>query len=640
LLECSSLSRAAAGLMSGSARVPDHRVVAHEFVEKYYKLLQQTPEQLYKFYKTHSVFTFSRDSDGIQSSVTGQDQIRSGVMLALQPFCGQIAIVSKFQIDSQASRQGGLLVLVTGQLVTYDGYIQHFTQSFLLDKQELPTPGYFILCDFLRYVDLGHVPAIGPGLGPGGGVQDMSAAGMQCQDQFMSQQMGGMPMMSPHDAGQSQSWMQPRMPHLQNAPLMPQVHHAPVPTQPRQMGVHQMHSDQAPNGYPAAPSNGTPYSAFVSKQASQLPHQPAAGPSISVDGVVLEEPPRLPEQALIDEALRVDDALRTEAYSTDALNNVEGEGELDDRDEAQAEIELDMEDYDEDTDKLAQDMEAHDDGGSPATASQQMGDVQDDGAVGGDGGEMDEVDLAQFLDDEPESWASKARRLKEGAGQLGPSKVLGYGAAPGVAKAQSPTASSGSTGGAGRASDAKDRGADRGGAGERSTGAASSKNSGDSQYDVWLWISRLPMDSRIEGQELLDCLTSHIRCHPMLVSEVGARAVDIERRDQSQEWANVAVSSQEAADLILHLSRERKLLLRGKSIKADVHQQRYVSSRRGRPGGRGSAEGGSKGAGRGRGAALEGGGDDERSGEGRGAGRARRRPGKGQSGDARWTAPT
>lgn len=573
----------------------DHRQVAHEFVEKYYKLLQQTPEQLYKFYKKHSSFVFSRDADGAQSfSATGQEQIHNGIMVALQPFCGHITMVSKSQIDSQASRQGGLLVLVTGQLVTYDGYCQHFTQSFFLDQQELPTPGYFVLSDFLRYVEPNPVPVqqCPPGaqsMQPG--VPVMPTEAMMCQDQCLLPQLGGMPMMSPHEIGgpgQQEAWMQPRM----HPSMMPQVHTV-------------MGGEAAANGFPMAP----PLPQNQPMQASHLARQPATG-SRMVAAATLEEPSRPLESAFLANNSAVPEA-----------QNGEGDAEDDGRDEAEAEVELEIDEY-EDEEEFTQEMipqleemEAREDGDESAAPEKPLNE-QLDGFPDTEG--LDE--MAYFDDLAPRSWASMAGRLKEGGGQLVQSKVQGYGVVAGAAgsKAAGVAASSGSSGSAARASD-------RGAAAERAAGA---------EGQVWLWVSRLPQDVGIEAQEVLDCLTSHL-------GEVG-RAVDIERREQNQDWASVSVSSQEAAELIMQLSRDRKLLLRGRSVKAELQKPLYGNSRRGRTGGRASAEGGSKGAGRGRGPFEPQGGDEERFGESRGKGRDRRRPGKGHGGDkgGSWTAPS
>lgn len=606
----------------------NHRQVAHEFADKYYKLLQQTPDQLYKFYKKHSVFVFSRDSDGAQSSSTGQEEIHNGITFALQAFCGHNTIVSRSQIDSQASRGGGLLVLVTGQLMTYDGYCQHFTQTFMLDRQELPTPGYFVLSDFLRYVEVNPVPPVQQ-CPPGGPV--MPADGMMMgQDQCLPPQLGGMQMMAPHDAGGY--GLQPGMSHPS---MMQQVHHLDGPTAPVSMVpmdpmLPLPGGEAVPTGFPAVQPMQAPAPQAASgpnhhrKLVNQAASIARGGGGAMVEAAVLEEPPHLPEVALAQEP-----APTLPEASGSEVPKVEGaDGDTNGRHEADAEVELDMEDY-EDDEGLAEDMipqleemEAHDDGDRAAGG-------QDSGAAGVDdlqdvSGYIDEF---AFFDEQPRSWASMAGKLKEGGGQLVQSKVQGFGMTPGAAAAKATASAVPSSGSAARAQDR---------AGER--GAVSSGSPGG-ELDVWLWVSRLPIDTRIEGQEVLDCISSH------LPHDVGC-ALDIDRKEQSQEWANVSVSSQEAADFILHLSRERKLLLRGRTIKADVHKVAYLSRQRGRNGAKGSAEGSSKGAGRGRAAALEGGGDDDRSGEGKGekgegkgAGRARRRVGRGHGSDAAaWRA--
>lgn len=464
--------------------------------------------------------------------------------------------------------------------------------------------------------------------------------------------LGAMTMMSPHDVAGAhhevaQAWMQPRL----HPNMMQQVHHAAVPSAQGPLPVHQM--------CPVPGSESTP-----GFSAPPLPHQPAAGPGM-VDAAFLEEPPRLPETAFAEELSKASELVAPVVPEAGT-----------EEDEVEAEVELDMEDYDEEDDeRLAQEipqleeMEAREDGDdagcSPASAEDDKdedadaaagaSELQDEGAGAADEAE-DEV-FARFADDEPRTWASMAGRLKQGGGQLGQSKVQGYGAKPGTAvaatssKAQpSAAASSGSSGGA--AARPQDRTADRGAGSERSAGAGNASTPlapPANAYDVWLWVSRLPValwateksasshDTRAEGQEVLDCISSYL-------GDVG-QAVDIERRDQNQEWANLAVSSQAAADLVLQLSRDRKLLMRGKPLKADIHKQSY-SRRGGRSGGRASAEGASKGSGRGKGGAFEGGGDEDRSGDGRGKGRARRRDGRGgkgegHSGDAagRWTAP-
>merc|ERR1719159_2169811 len=55
-------------------------------------------------------------------------------------------------IHVQDSKQGGILVLVLGYFVYADAPKVHFVQTFLLDKQSDPYPGYFVLNDILRYI--------------------------------------------------------------------------------------------------------------------------------------------------------------------------------------------------------------------------------------------------------------------------------------------------------------------------------------------------------------------------------------------------------------------------------------------------------------------------------------------------------
>lgn len=53
-------------------------------------------------------------------------------------------------VDSQASLNGGVNVLVTGYLTAKDNKVSHFAQSFFLAPQDR---GYFVLNDMFRYVN-------------------------------------------------------------------------------------------------------------------------------------------------------------------------------------------------------------------------------------------------------------------------------------------------------------------------------------------------------------------------------------------------------------------------------------------------------------------------------------------------------
>lgn len=53
-------------------------------------------------------------------------------------------------VDAQESLNGGVLVLVTGNLIGKENVKRNFTQSFFLATQD---KGYFVLNDIFRYVE-------------------------------------------------------------------------------------------------------------------------------------------------------------------------------------------------------------------------------------------------------------------------------------------------------------------------------------------------------------------------------------------------------------------------------------------------------------------------------------------------------
>lgn len=54
-------------------------------------------------------------------------------------------------VDAQDSLNGGVLVLVTGHLISKDNAKRTFTQSFFLAPQD--KGGYYVLNDIFRYVE-------------------------------------------------------------------------------------------------------------------------------------------------------------------------------------------------------------------------------------------------------------------------------------------------------------------------------------------------------------------------------------------------------------------------------------------------------------------------------------------------------
>ncbi|CAE8643573.1 unnamed protein product, partial [Polarella glacialis] len=114
-------------------------------------------------------------------------------------------------------------------------------------------------------------------------------------------------------------------------------------------------------------------------------------------------------------------------------------------------------------------------------------------------------------------------------------------------------------------------------------------------------VSRLPSEPAADNQEVLDCFNA------LLASRGEGRTLEVDRRDPQQEWASIAVSNQETADVCVAMSRVKQLLLRGKQLKVEHHRGREGVGR-----GRGRGDGAS---GRGSFGSRAGGteaGDDER----------------------------
>lgn len=476
--------------------------VGKEFVKKYYDLLATNPAVLYRFYKQQSVFSFTNwcsNDGGVGSTVSavGQQQIHREIMAALTPFKPEVK-TETICIDSQGSRKGAVIVLVTGYLmVVGTSIVQHFTQSFFLDRQSLPYEGYFVLNDILRF------------LPPGG------------------------------------------------LPLRPLALPAAAPTV---AGV------GAEAYMRAAP-------------ASQAPVM-AASPAYEVGPDLAGE-----------------DSAAADKTEEEASEGGEARGEV--------EIELDIEgaeDDDLEDGRHIEGLEAWEPGvraaseaaaaAQAAHAAQGGNDEEDKERQAASSPSPSDEDLAAIAAAEkeaaaswpqPKSWSSMASKLKQGPGQLAASKAQGY-AAPGVS-AMTPTPQIGGGGAAGA------------GGQVRNHRAEALRPDKPASGNVWIWLSRLPSDPNVESQEMLDCINGYLSDLPG-----GGQAVEVDRQSAStQEWASVAVTTQEAADALVALSRDWRLLLRGRSLKAELHKHTNFSGwgssgrrGRGRPGG-GGGGGGSRG---------------------------------------------
>ncbi|KAJ0096148.1 hypothetical protein Patl1_16688 [Pistacia atlantica] len=123
-------------------------VVGNAFVEQYYSILCQSPDNVHRFYQESSMLS-RPDPSSAMTLVTTIKGINDKILsMDYQNFKVQI-----FSADAQASYNKGLIVLVTGCLVAKDNLRRKFTQSFFLAPQD---KGYFVLNDVFRYVDENH----------------------------------------------------------------------------------------------------------------------------------------------------------------------------------------------------------------------------------------------------------------------------------------------------------------------------------------------------------------------------------------------------------------------------------------------------------------------------------------------------
>lgn len=181
------------------------------------------------------------------------------------------------------------------------------------------------------------------------------------------------------------------------------------------------------------------------------------------------------------------------------------------------------------------------------------------------------------------SWASMAGKLKEGGGTLGPpSKLQGWSLpAPAAAKAKS-TVSSKFTAASSTMPVLPPPSA-------ALKAKAKAAELGQEAVEVRLWVSRIPTDQPPENQELVDCFNK-------LIAEVDENAtVQIERKDVTKDWAYITVWSQEVADALVQLSKDRKVAVKGKILKVQIghdEKPKFPSNNRRSPGKGGGEDGG------------------------------------------------
>ncbi|CAJ1939730.1 unnamed protein product, partial [Sphenostylis stenocarpa] len=131
--------------MAVSDGSPTPQMVGNAFVEQYYSILHQEPDQVHRFYHESSVLS-RPEEDGSMTMVTTTVEINKKI-LSLDYTSFRVEILSA---DAQPSHKDGVVVVVTGCLTGSDNMKRKFTQSFFLAPQD---KGYFVLNDIFRYID-------------------------------------------------------------------------------------------------------------------------------------------------------------------------------------------------------------------------------------------------------------------------------------------------------------------------------------------------------------------------------------------------------------------------------------------------------------------------------------------------------
>jgi len=128
---------------------PSAAAVGNKFVVSYYTYLNQEPQLLQNFYKINSVFTHGSEATfgSPEETVSGLEEINKKIhTLDFRDVKVTLSVV-----DCQPSHNGGILVLVVGNLSNKGEPSRKFVQTFFLAEQ---TKGvYFVLNDIFRYLE-------------------------------------------------------------------------------------------------------------------------------------------------------------------------------------------------------------------------------------------------------------------------------------------------------------------------------------------------------------------------------------------------------------------------------------------------------------------------------------------------------
>eukprot|EP00951_Prasinocladus_malaysianus_P009955 scaffold72790_cov41-Prasinocladus_malaysianus.AAC.2 len=139
----------------------DHKTVGGRFVEQYYTVLHNSPKHLYRFFHEGSSSFSHQSAFGGQEAELLVGQPEEALKKCIEGlYVGDFTVsVEVTSVNTQPSAQGGVLVLVTGQLRVQfpDAAVpgKPFGQTFFLAPQP---GGFFVLNDVLRYFPSAPAP--------------------------------------------------------------------------------------------------------------------------------------------------------------------------------------------------------------------------------------------------------------------------------------------------------------------------------------------------------------------------------------------------------------------------------------------------------------------------------------------------
>jgi len=166
-------------------------------------------------------------------------------------------------------------------------------------------------------------------------------------------------------------------------------------------------------------------------------------------------------------------------------------------------------------------------------------------------------------DEQPKTWAAMAGKLRQGGGKLASAKPRPGFSLP-APKPNMPVLPPPSA--AVKAEAAKAVAA----AGGKISGLPSpSTVAAKSGSSIRMWLSKLPAD--VVAEEVVESINA-------LLDTSTGRAIELDRKDPSKDWGYLMMSSQEAADAVVKLSKQRKLQHQSRPLKADLVEQQGSDS--------------------------------------------------------------